>query len=94
LPELAEFAGVIFCLATALGMSPGIFMVVVLHYQLGQTLRDPTIGTMALLIGLAIFFALLGANFYRWYAQRSSARRFSFDMRSTSRPNDAHPSVV
>jgi len=60
-----------FLLATALGMSPGIFMIVVLQDQLGRTLQDPTIGAVALLSALAIFFGVLGAGFYRWYARRS-----------------------
>ena len=59
-----------FSLATALGMTPGIFIIAVLGHQLGRTLREPTIGTIALLIVLAIFFALLGTTFSRWYAQR------------------------
>ena len=83
-----------FLLATALGMSPGIFVIVVLQDQLGRTLSDPTIGTIALLLALAIFFALLGAGFYRWYAQRSSARGLNLDLRTRDRPNDAHHSVV
>ena len=83
-----------FLLATALGMSPGIFIVVVLQDQLERTLRDPTIGTVALLIALAIFFAVLGTTFYRWYAQRPSTRRLTLGLRPTSRPNDAHRSVI
>jgi len=83
-----------FLLATALGMSPGIFVIVVLQDQLGRTLSDPTIGTIALLLALAIFFALLGAGFYRWYAQRSSARGLTLSMRAAARPNNAHHSVV
>jgi len=83
-----------FLLATALGMSPGIFMIVVLQDQLGRTLSDPTIGTIALLIALAVFFALLGAGFYRWYTHRSSARGLNLDLRTRDRPNDAHHSVV
>jgi uncharacterized membrane protein YdjX (TVP38/TMEM64 family) len=53
--------------ATALGMIPGIAIIVVLEDQLGRTLRDPTIGIVALLTGLAIVFGGLGAMFYRWY---------------------------
>jgi uncharacterized membrane protein YdjX (TVP38/TMEM64 family) len=83
-----------FLLATALGMSPGIFMIVVLQDQLGRTLRDPTIGTIALLLALAIFFALLGAGFYRWYAQRSATRSFGLGLRTAARSNHAHHSVV
>jgi uncharacterized membrane protein YdjX (TVP38/TMEM64 family) len=83
-----------FLLATALGMSPGIFMIVVLQDQLGRTLRDPTIGTIALLLALAIFFALLGAGFYRWYAHRSAARGFGLGLRAAARSNHAHHSVV
>ena len=83
-----------FLLATVLGMSPGIFMIVILQDQLGRTLSDPTIGTIALLIAMAIFFALLGAGFYRWYAQRSSARGLNLSMTAAARPNNAHHSVV
>jgi len=59
-----------FFLGTVLGMSPGIFAIVVLESQLQRALRDPAIGNIALLIGLAIFFALLGIAFYRWYSAR------------------------
>jgi len=64
-----------FSLATALGMTPGIFIIVLLHYQFRRTLRDPTIGTVVLLLALAIFFALLGAAFYRWYTHKGFAHR-------------------
>jgi phospholipase D1/2 len=83
-----------FLLATVLGMSPGIFMIVVLADQLGRTLNNPSVGTVALLIALAIFFALLGGGFYRWYAQRPATRRFNLSSRPTSRRNDAHRSVI
>jgi phospholipase D1/2 len=59
-----------FSLATALGMIPGIAIIVVLEDQLGRTLRDPTIGIVALLTGLAIVFGGLGVMFYRWYTDR------------------------
>jgi uncharacterized membrane protein YdjX (TVP38/TMEM64 family) len=59
-----------FFLGTLLGMSPGIFVIVVLENQLQLALRDPAIGNIALLVGLAIFFALLGIGFYRWYSAR------------------------
>jgi phospholipase D1/2 len=61
-----------FCLGTVAGMSPGIFAIVVLANQLEQALEDPAIGNITLLIGLAIFFALLGAVFYRWYSSRAA----------------------
>jgi hypothetical protein len=51
-------------------MSPGIFAIVVLEKQLQRAVQDPAIGNIALLIGLAIFFALLGIAFYRWYSAR------------------------
>jgi phospholipase D1/2 len=59
-----------FLLATLAGMSPGILAVVVLENQLERALQDPGVGNITLLIGLAIFFALLGAVFYRWYWTR------------------------
>jgi uncharacterized membrane protein YdjX (TVP38/TMEM64 family) len=59
-----------FFLGTVLGMSPGIFAIVVLENQLQRALRDPAIGNIALLVGLAIFFAFLGIGFYRWYSAR------------------------
>jgi phospholipase D1/2 len=59
-----------FLLATLVGMSPGILAVVVLENQLERALQDPGIGNITLLIGLAIFFAFLGAAFYRWYGTR------------------------
>ena len=80
-----------FLLATALGMSPGIFMVVILADQLGRNLRDPTTGTVTLLMALAIFFALLGGAFYRWYAQRPSARHFSLSLRLTRQTGRCSP---
>ena len=49
-----------FLLATLVGMSPGILAVVVLGNQLQRALQDPGIGNITLLMGLAIFFALLG----------------------------------
>jgi phospholipase D1/2 len=60
-----------FCLGTVVGMSPGIFAIVVLESQLEQALEDPAIGNITLLVGLAMFFALLGAMFYRWYSSRA-----------------------
>jgi len=83
-----------FSLATALGMIPGITIIVVLGHQLGRTLRDPTFGTVALLLGLAIFFASLGVIFYRWYAQRRSMARLNLNLRPTNGPNDAHGSFI
>ena len=59
-----------FLLATLVGMSPGILAVVVLGNQLQRALQDPGIGNIMLLTGLAIFFALLGWAFYRWYGTR------------------------
>jgi len=59
-----------FLLATLVGMSPGILAVVVLGNQLQRALQDPGIGNITLLMGLAIFFALLGTAFYRWYGSR------------------------
>ena len=59
-----------FLLGTLAGMSPGILAVVVLGNQLQRALQDPGIGNITLLTGLAIFFALLGAAFYRWYGTR------------------------
>src|SRR5882724_5603794 len=59
-----------FLLATLVGMSPGILAVVLLGDQLQRALQDPGIGNITLLMGLAIFFALLGAAFYRWYGTR------------------------
>jgi hypothetical protein len=44
-------------------MSPGILAIVVLGNQLQRALQDPGIGNITLLMGLAIFFALLGAAF-------------------------------
>jgi uncharacterized membrane protein YdjX (TVP38/TMEM64 family) len=54
--------------ATLASMSPGILAVVVLENQLERALQDPGVGNLTLLIGLAIFFALLGAV-YRWYGR-------------------------
>jgi phosphatidylserine/phosphatidylglycerophosphate/cardiolipin synthase-like enzyme/uncharacterized membrane protein YdjX (TVP38/TMEM64 family) len=59
-----------FLLGTLAGMSPGISAVVVLENQLERALQDPGIGNIMLLMALAIFFALLGAAFYRWYGAR------------------------
>ena len=59
-----------FLLGTLAGMSPGISAVVLLENQLQRALQDPGIGNITLLMGLAIFFALLGAAFYRWYGTR------------------------
>ena len=59
-----------FLLGTLAGMSPGISAVVVLENQLQRALQDPGIGNITLLMGLAIFFALLGVAFYRWYGTR------------------------
>jgi phosphatidylserine/phosphatidylglycerophosphate/cardiolipin synthase-like enzyme/uncharacterized membrane protein YdjX (TVP38/TMEM64 family) len=57
-------------LATLIGMSPGIFILVLLEDQFEKMLQDPTIGRFALLSGLACFFALMGVMFYRWYSER------------------------
>jgi phospholipase D1/2 len=59
-----------FLLGTLVGMSPGISAIVVLENQLQRALQDPGIGNITLLMGLAIFFALLGTAFYRWYGTR------------------------
>ena len=59
-----------FLLGTLAGMSPGILAVVLLENQLQRALQDPGIGNITLLMALAIFFALLGAAFYRWYGTR------------------------
>ena len=59
-----------FLLATLVGMSPGILAVVVLGNQLQRALQDPGIGNITLLMGLVIFFGLLGVAFYRWYGSR------------------------
>jgi uncharacterized membrane protein YdjX (TVP38/TMEM64 family) len=59
-----------FLLGTLAGMSPGISAVVLLENQLQRALQDPGIGNITLLVALAIFFALLGAAFYRWYGTR------------------------
>lgn len=59
-----------FLLGTAVGMSPGIFIIMVLEAQLEQALQDPAIGSIALLVGLAVFFAVLGGLFYRWYSRK------------------------
>ena len=59
-----------FLLASLAGMSPGILAIVVLENQLERALQDPGIGNITLLIGLAMFLALLGAAFYRWYGTR------------------------
>jgi phospholipase D1/2 len=64
-----------FLLATVIGMAPGIFMLVVLEDQFEKLLQDPTIGRFALLLGLACFFAVMGAIFYRWYSRRRTGRR-------------------
>lgn len=63
-----------FMLATVAGMSPGILTLVVLEDQFDRALRDPTVGRFALLLGLAVFFALLAMVFYRWYSRQSAAR--------------------
>jgi uncharacterized membrane protein YdjX (TVP38/TMEM64 family) len=63
-----------FLLGTVIGMSPGIFTIVVLEDQLGQALRDPEVARIALLIGLAVFFAVVGIVFFRWYARGRGAR--------------------
>jgi hypothetical protein len=65
-------------------------MIVVLQDQLGRTLRDPTIGTVALLVALAIFFGALGVGFYRWYARRSPGRASALHAGT----NNAHHSVI
>jgi phospholipase D1/2 len=59
-----------FLLGTLVGMTPGISAVVVLENQLQRAIEDPGIGNITLLLGLAIFFALLGWAFYRWYGTR------------------------
>ena len=59
-----------FLLGDGSGMSPGIFAIVVLGKQLQQAVQDPGMGNITLLIGLAMFFALVGIGFYRWYSGR------------------------
>jgi phospholipase D1/2 len=59
-----------FVLGTLVGMSPGISAIVLLENQLQRALEDPGIGSITLLLGLAIFFALMGWAFYRWYGAR------------------------
>jgi phospholipase D1/2 len=59
-----------FLLGTLAGMSPGILAVVTLENQLESAIQDPGIGNIVALTGLAVFFALLGAAFYRWYSTR------------------------
>jgi len=59
-----------FVLGTLVGMSPGISAIVLLENQLQRALEDPGIGSITLLLGLAVFFALLGWAFYRWYGAR------------------------
>ena len=59
-----------FLLGTLAGMSPGISAIVVLENQLQRALQDPGIGNITLLMVLAVFFAVLGAAFYRWYGTR------------------------
>jgi uncharacterized membrane protein YdjX (TVP38/TMEM64 family) len=59
-----------FLLGTVIGMSPGIFALVMLQDQIEQVLRDPATRSVALLAGLAIFYGLLGGFFYRWYSRR------------------------
>jgi phospholipase D1/2 len=59
-----------FFLGTVVGMSPGIFAIVVLANRLQRAVEDPAIGNITLLIGLAIFFAFLGGALYRWYSSR------------------------
>ncbi len=56
-----------FLFGTLLGMSPGILAIVLLENQLGRALEDPGLGNIALLVGLAVCFAVLGMTFYRWY---------------------------
>jgi uncharacterized membrane protein YdjX (TVP38/TMEM64 family) len=63
-----------FLVATLIGMSPGILTLLILEYQFEKLLQNPTIGRFALLLGLACFFALLGAIFYRWYSRRRIGR--------------------
>jgi uncharacterized membrane protein YdjX (TVP38/TMEM64 family) len=60
-----------FLLGTVAGMSPGISAIVLLEYQLQRSLENPGIGNVALLIILAICFALVGAGFYRWCAGKT-----------------------
>jgi uncharacterized membrane protein YdjX (TVP38/TMEM64 family) len=60
-----------FVLGTLAGMSPGISAVVLLENQFRRSLEDPGIGNVALLVTLAICFALAGAGFYRWYGGKA-----------------------
>ncbi|HEY7320844.1 MAG TPA: VTT domain-containing protein [Candidatus Binatia bacterium] len=68
-----QIRAVDFLLATVMGMSPGIAAVVLLDTQLRRFLVDPTIGNVALLVTLAICFALAGAGFYHWYGRKAVA---------------------
>jgi uncharacterized membrane protein YdjX (TVP38/TMEM64 family) len=83
-----------FSLATALGMAPGIFIIILLQDQLGRSLRDPAIGAVVLLIGLAIFFASLAAIFYRWYAREPSPKRLALAVGCSQPSHDAHGSYI
>jgi uncharacterized membrane protein YdjX (TVP38/TMEM64 family) len=62
-----------FLLATAMGMSPGIAAVVLLESQLRRLLEDPAIGNVALLVTLAICFALAGAGIYHSFGRKAMA---------------------
>jgi hypothetical protein len=75
-------------------MAPGIFIIILLQHHLGRSLGDPTIGTVVLLIGLAIFFAVLAAIFYRWYARRPSSKRLALTVGFSHPSNDAHGSYI
>ena len=59
-----------FLLGTLAGMSPGILAVVVLGNPTPAASPGSRDQQYPLLTGLASFFGLLGAAFYRWYGTR------------------------
>ncbi|HWP60168.1 MAG TPA: VTT domain-containing protein [Candidatus Acidoferrales bacterium] len=63
-----------FILGTLFGMGPGIWAVVLLEAQLERALRDTATEAFALLLLLAIFFALAGLAAYRRIAKKRIAR--------------------
>ena len=63
-----------FLLGTVVGMSPGIFGIVLIEDQLNQFLLEPAIQGASLLFTLAAFFALLSVTLYRWYSRKPVAR--------------------
>jgi uncharacterized membrane protein YdjX (TVP38/TMEM64 family) len=59
-----------FLLGTLVGMTPGIFAIVILEDQLEEVLRDPAIESASLLLGLAVFFGLMAVAFHRWFSRK------------------------